>query len=165
MTHARDGSAPHGDPIASSPGVAEPLAGPLLALDLGARRIGVAVSDPTGLLASARELIPSLGRARDVAAVVERAAAEGVAAVVVGVPVNMDGSYGPMAETSRRFGAALEATGLAVVYWDERLTTAEAARYLRDSGMRRQKRRASIDGAAAAILLQSYLDYRRRAER
>jgi putative Holliday junction resolvase len=133
-----------------------------MGLDLGERRIGVAVSDPTGFLASARELIPSIGRAKDVAVVVERARAEGVEIVVVGVPVNMDGSYGPMAEKSRRFGAALEEAGLQVVYWDERLTTTEASRYLRDTGMKRQKRRESIDSAAAAILLQSYLDYRRR---
>ena len=133
-----------------------------MGLDLGERRIGVAVSDPTGFLASARELIQSIGRAKDVAVVVERARAEGVSTVVVGVPVNMDGSYGPMAEKSRRFGAALEEAGLEVVYWDERLTTTEASRYLRDTGMKRQKRRESIDSAAAAILLQSYLDYRRR---
>jgi putative Holliday junction resolvase len=74
----------------------------------------------------------------------------------------MDGSYGPQAEKSRKFGAALEAAGIAVLYWDERLTTVEAQRYLRDAGMRSQKRRQSIDAAAAAILLQSYLDYRRR---
>ena len=133
-----------------------------MGLDLGERRIGVAVSDPTGFLASARELIQSIGRAKDVAVVVERVRAEGVSTVVVGVPVNMDGSYGPMAEKSRRFGAALEEAGLEVVYWDERLTTTEASRYLRDTGMKRQKRRESIDSAAAAILLQSYLDYRRR---
>ena len=74
----------------------------------------------------------------------------------------MDGTYGPQAEKSRRFGAALEAAGVAVVYWDERLTTVEAQRYLRDGGMSREKRRQAIDAAAAQILLQSYLDYRRR---
>src|SRR5207247_9258205 len=89
------------------------------------------------------------------------AARGGAGAVVVGVPVNMDGSYGPQAEKSRRFGAALEALGLPVVYWDERLTTVEAQRYLRDGGMSRQKRRQTVDAAAAEILLQSYLDYRR----
>jgi putative Holliday junction resolvase len=133
----------------------------LLGLDLGERRIGVALGDPTGFLASALEVLPSHGRARDVAAVREIAAREGVAAVVVGVPVNMDGSRGPQAEKSQRFGAALEAAGLPVVYWDERLTTVEAQRYLRDGGMSREKRRQTIDAAAAAILLQSYLDYRR----
>jgi putative Holliday junction resolvase len=135
--------------------------GRLLGLDLGERRIGVALGDPTGFLASALEVLPSRGRARDVEAVREIAAREGVEAVVVGVPVNMDGSRGPQAEKSQRFGAALEAAGLPVVYWDERLTTVEAQRYLRDGGMSRQKRRETIDAAAAAILLQSYLDYRR----
>ncbi|HEY3109210.1 MAG TPA: Holliday junction resolvase RuvX [Chloroflexota bacterium] len=135
--------------------------GRLLGLDLGERRIGVALGDPTGLLASALEVLPSRGRARDVEAVREIAAREGAVAIVVGVPVNMDGSQGRQAEKSHRFGAALEAAGLPVVYWDERLTTVEAQRYLRDGGMSRQKRRETIDAAAAAILLQSYLDYRR----
>jgi len=139
--------------------MAEP--GRLLGLDLGERRIGVALGDPTGFLASALEVLASRGRARDVEAVREIAAREGVGAVVVGLPVNMDGSYGPQAEKSRRFGAALAAAGVEVVYWDERLTTVEAQRYLRESGMSRQKRRDTIDAAAAAILLQSYLDYRR----
>ena len=133
----------------------------LLGLDLGERRIGVAVGDPTGFLASALEVLESRGRARDVAAVRAIAAREGAETVVVGMPVNMDGSYGPQAEKSRRFGAALEASGLPVVYWDERLTTVEAQRYLREGGMSRQKRRQTIDAAAAAILLQSYLDSRR----
>ena len=136
-------------------------AGRLLGLDLGERRIGLALGDPTGLLASALAVLPSRGRARDVAAVREIAAREEAVAVVVGVPVNMDGSRGPQAEKSHRFGAALEAAGLPVVYWDERLTTVEAQRYLRDGGMSRQKRRETIDAAAAAVLLQSYLDYRR----
>ena len=135
--------------------------GRLLGLDLGERRIGVALGDPTGFLASAHEVLQSRGRVRDVEAVRQIADREGVDAVVVGVPLNMDGSRGPQAEKSHRFGAALEAAGLPVVYWDERLTSVEAQRYLRRGGMSRQKRREAIDAAAAAILLQSYLDYRR----
>lgn len=136
----------------------------LLGVDLGERRIGLAVSDPTGLLASALKVLQSQGRAKDVAAVADVARAEEVEAVVVGVPVSMNGSYGPMAEKSHRFGEMLaEQLGRPVVYWDERLTTAEASRYLRDSGMRAEKRRQTIDAAAAAVLLQGYLDYLRRA--
>lgn len=135
----------------------------MLGVDLGERRIGLAVSDPTGLLAGALRVLQSQGRARDVAAVAEVAREEGVEAVVVGVPVSMDGSYGPMAEKSRKFGDMLaEQLGRPVVYWDERLTTTEASRYLRDAGMRAEKRRQTIDAAAAAVLLQSYLDYLRR---
>jgi putative Holliday junction resolvase len=141
--------------------MAEP-SGRLLGLDLGDRRIGVAVSDPTGFLASALQVLPSVGRARDAAEVARIAAEEQADAVVVGVPVNMDGSYGPQAEKSRKFGAALEQRGLPVVYWDERLTTVEAQRYLRETGVGRQRRRETLDAAAAAILLQSYLDFRRR---
>lgn len=133
-----------------------------MGLDLGEKRIGVALGDPTGLLASAHGVIASHGRARDVASIAELARLEAIDAAVIGVPVNMDGSYGPQAEKSRRFGAALAAAGVPVLYWDERLTTVEAQRYLRDSGTRAAKRRQSVDAAAAAILLQSYLDFRRR---
>jgi putative Holliday junction resolvase len=141
--------------------MAEP-SGRLLGLDLGDRRIGVAVSDPTGFLASALQVLPSVGRSRDAAEVARIAVEEQADAVVVGVPVNMDGSYGAQAEKSRKFGAALEQRGLPVVFWDERLTTVEAQRYLRETGVGRQRRRETLDGAAAAILLQSYLDFRRR---
>jgi putative Holliday junction resolvase len=132
----------------------------LLAVDLGERRIGLAVSDPTGVLASALAVVHSHGRARDVQAVAETAQREGVEAVLVGVPVSMSGGRGPMAEKSHRFGELLaERSGLPVVYWDERLTTVEASRYLRDAGMRAAKRRQTLDAHAAAVLLQSYLDY------
>lgn len=136
----------------------------LLAVDLGERRIGLAASDPTGLLARALRVLPSQGRARDVAAVAEVAREEGVEAVVVGVPVSLNGMYGPQAEKSRRFGELLAVVlGRPVLYWDERLTTVEASRYLREAGMRTRKRRQTIDAAAAAVLLQGYLDYLRRA--
>jgi putative Holliday junction resolvase len=143
--------------------VTEPSPRHLLAVDLGEARIGLAVSDPTGLLASALKVIPSHGRGRDVAAVAEVAETEGVEAILLGVPVNMDGSHGLQAEKSRRFGEMLKARFAGpVLYWDERLTTVEASRYLRDSGMRRQKRRETLDAASAAVLLQGYLDYLRR---
>jgi putative Holliday junction resolvase len=140
--------------------VTEPVPRHLLGVDLGERRIGLAVSDPTGLLTTALNVLPSRGRARDAAAVAEAAAIEGVEGIVIGVPVNMDGSYGPQAEKSRRFGEMLAKRFEGpIIYWDERLTTVEASRYLRDSGMRRQKRRETLDAAAAAVLLQGYLDY------
>ena len=138
--------------------------GRLLGLDLGERRIGVALSDPTAFLASAYGVLPSQGRARDVAAVAQIVAREDVGAVVVGVPVNMDGSYGPQAEKSHRFGAALAQSGVAVVYWDERLTTVEADRTLIGAGMHRKKRREVVDKIAATLLLQSYLDANARPQ-
>ncbi len=132
----------------------------ILAVDLGEKRIGLAVSDPTGVLASALMVLNSQGRAKDVLAVLQAARSEGVEAVLVGVPVSMSGEHGPMAEKSRRFGELLaERSGLPVLYWDERLTTVEANRYLRDAGMRAVKRRRTIDAHAAALLLQGYLDY------
>lgn len=134
----------------------------LLGIDVGEKRIGLAVGDPTGLIASALGAQPSVGRARDVAAIAEIAREQGASAIVVGMPVSLSGHHGPQAEKVRRFGEALrEAVDVEVIYWDERLTTTEAARYLRDAGMRRQKRRENIDAAAAAVMLQSYLDYLR----
>jgi putative Holliday junction resolvase len=137
--------------------------GRYLGVDIGERRIGLAIGDPSGTLASTLDVLPARGRARDAAAVAEIAAREGVTVLVVGLPLSLSGADGPMAEKARRFGAALaQASGLEVNYWDERLTTSGAQRYLRDAGMRREKRARTIDSAAAAVMLQSYLDRQRR---
>lgn len=137
--------------------------GRTLGVDFGDRRIGLAVGDPTGFLASALEVVESKGRARDAATIAAIAAREGATTIVLGLPVNMKGETGPQAEKVRRFGDALaRETPARVEYWDERLTTVEAQRYLIDAGMNRRKRAATIDAAAAAVLLQGYLDSRRR---
>ncbi|HEV8638779.1 MAG TPA: Holliday junction resolvase RuvX [Chloroflexota bacterium] len=132
-----------------------------MGVDVGEKRIGVALSDETCFLASAHSVLRSEGRARDAAAVARLAREQGVSAVVVGMPLSLSGQAGPQAEKARRFGDALAQHDLEVVFWDERLTTLEAQRYLREGGMRRAKRAETIDAAAAAILLQSYLDARR----
>ena len=136
--------------------------GPWLGLDVGEKRIGVAISDPTGWLASGRTVVHSISREKDVRAVAKIAGEEAVTLIVVGMPVSLNGTEGPQAEKVRRFGTELsKATPIEVVYWDERFTTIEARRYLRDGGMRAKKQRANIDATAAEVLLQNYLDYRR----
>ena len=138
------------------------LPGPWLGLDVGEKRIGVAISDPTGLLASGRTVVKSIGRDKDVLAVAKIVGDEAVTLIVVGMPLSLNGTEGPQAEKVRRFGKELSrATTIEIVFWDERFTTIQAQRYLRDGGMRAKKQRANIDAAAAEILLQNYLDYRR----
>jgi putative Holliday junction resolvase len=133
----------------------------LLGVDLGSKRIGLALSDELGFLASSHSVLPSRGRAQDARAVAEVAKANDATTIVLGLPLSLSGEEGPQAEKARRFGDALAKQGLEVQLWDERLTTLEAQRYLRDAGMRRAKRAQTIDAAAAAVLLQSYLDARR----
>ena len=136
--------------------------GPWLGLDIGEKRIGVAISDPTGWLATGRTVVRSIGRDKDVVAIAKIVSDEAVTLIVVGMPLSLNGTEGPQAEKVRRFGKELSrATTVGIVFWDERLTTVEARRYLRDAGMRPSKQRANIDAAAAEILLQNYLDYRR----
>jgi putative Holliday junction resolvase len=140
----------------------------VLAIDLGSKRIGVALSDAEGTIASPLTTVERRGDARDVAALRVLIESHEVGEVVVGLPLHMSGRRGPEAEQAKRFARALaEATGLPVVTLDERWTTVEAERALRASGRKGKKRRAVIDAVAAAILLRSHLERRRgrRAER
>jgi putative Holliday junction resolvase len=133
----------------------------LLAVDLGSKRIGLALSDELGFLASSHSVLPSRGRQQDARAVAQIAKSNDASTIVLGLPLSLSGEEGPQAEKTRRFADALAKQGVEVQLWDERLTTLEAQRYLRDAGMRRAKRAATIDAAAAAVLLQSYLDAKR----
>ena len=135
----------------------------VVALDLGTRRVGVAVSDPTGTLASPHSVIrrgdrdPDAYRA-EVAAVVTEVAAE---RVVVGLPLSLSGDEGPAAVAARAEAAALaDLLAVPVETYDERLTTVTAHRALRERGLRSRERRAVVDSAAAAVLLQAWLDGR-----
>jgi len=139
----------------------ESARGRALGVDFGTKRIGLAVSDPAGsisLSAGMRE-VRSLEEALEA---VRKAAEEKEAVeVVVGIPYNMDGSLGEMGAKAAKFAELLaERTGLPVRRWDERLTSMQAARALRETGMSRRKRDARTDAMAAQILLQSYLDSR-----
>ncbi len=135
-----------------------------LALDLGDRRIGVALSDSTGTLARPLEVFYRSSRAADFARIAALSSKHQATTLVVGLPLNMDGTEGPQAAWVRDYGAALaQAIKISVVFWDERLTSVEAEDLLRAQG-RRQKEPA-LDAVAAAIILQSYLEHLRNEGR
>lgn len=138
-----------------------PSAFRLLGLDVGDRRIGVAVSDPTGSLATPVEVYHRRDRASDVRhmlALVRELEASGI---IVGLPKNMNGTEGPQAEKTRDFTRSLVEAGLTVSLWDERLSTVEATRRLVEAGRKGKSIRQRIDSEAAALILESYLDYAR----
>lgn len=138
--------------------------GRILAIDLGTRRIGVALGDPTGTIATPLATITAVGGAgRVIEQVLELSRRHDVTAVVVGWPRNMDGSRGPAARHAEAFAERLRAAlRMPVELWDERLSTAAAERTLLEAGVRRDKRRRSRDRLAAALILQNYLDAHRR---
>jgi putative Holliday junction resolvase len=136
--------------------------GRILALDVGKRRIGLALSDELGLTAQGLETLERVNIRKDLARLGELAKEHNVSRFVVGNPLLMDGRAGAQAEHAREFGARLqEATGLPVEFWDERLTTVEAQRVLRQSGIGIEKRARAVDRLAAVILLENYLDAHR----
>lgn len=136
----------------------------ILAIDYGDRRLGLAISDPTGRIASGLPTIERSGPKEDVTDPLRRICQEQeVERIVVGLPVNMDGSHGPRAEISQAFARELrEALDLEVETWDERLTTAQAERAMLAADLSRKKRKTRRDQVAAQILLQSYLDAHRQ---
>jgi putative Holliday junction resolvase len=128
-----------------------------LGVDHGDARIGLALSDELGMLAHPLETLPAQEKPLDRIAAVVRD--RGVATVVVGMPRNMDGSYGPAAEKVKAFIAELrEKVPCPVVPWDERMTTLSAERALREAGRKAKNQRSIIDQAAAQIILQSWMD-------
>ena len=131
----------------------------ILALDLGKKRIGLAISDPLGITAQG---LPNLVRARkraDLAALEQLVRERQVGLILMGNPINMRGDEGRQSGWVREFAQAIEKrTGLPVKLWDERLTSVEAGRVLRSSGISIEKRAAAVDRLSAVILLQSYLD-------
>ena len=130
-----------------------------LALDLGDRRIGIAISDPTGLLARPLEVLKRTSRAADFEHIGKLIHQYQVAALVVGLPLNMNGTEGSQAAWVRDYSAELQATvELPLQLWDERLTTEEAADILRAQGKHPRKYKGWIDAVAAAVILQSFLD-------
>jgi len=136
---------------------------PVLGLDLGTKRIGVALSDPTDTLASPFSTVPHRSSRADVAQLAALCAEQRVTAVVVGWPRNMDGTSGPAAKQAEEFAERLRAaTGLPVHLWDERLSTVAAERVLIEAGARRERRRDVRDRVAAVFLLQAFLDARAR---
>jgi len=131
----------------------------ILALDPGTKRVGVAISDETRTLATPLEFIPAEPFADFVARLQTLIRERGVGLILVGVPRNMDGSYGPAAAQAQQLVAVLkEAIPVPIQTVDERLSTVQAQRLLRAAGKRARKQKTRIDQSAAAVLLQSYLD-------
>ena len=131
----------------------------LLGVDFGSARVGLAISDGDRRIASPLATYALRGRDQDAAYFRRLAADEGVGALVVGLPVHLDGREGKKAAEARAFGQWLgTATGLPVVFWDERFTTVEAEGFLLAAGLTNKRRKARRDRVAAQILLQAYLD-------
>ncbi|MBV9075458.1 MAG: Holliday junction resolvase RuvX [Acidobacteria bacterium] len=136
--------------------------GRILGLDVGARRIGVAVSDPLGLTAQGLETIQRRNRRYDSGELQKVVSAHEIREIVVGNPLRMSGESGTQAEKMEAFAAQLRQTfAMPVHLWDERLTTAEAHRLLDETGIRDSRRKEVIDKMAAVLILQSFLDARR----
>ncbi len=131
----------------------------ILALDHGTVRIGVAVSDELKMFASPLEFIPATPATGVIERLRQLILEKDVELIVLGMPRNMDGSYGPAAEKVRAFADQLRsAVTVPFVTWDERLSSVQAQRMLRQAGHKAKQQKGKVDASAAAILLQSYLD-------
>lgn len=133
-------------------------------MDLGKRRIGLAVSDELGITAQG---LPTLERTRireDLDVLADLMDQKGVRLIVMGNPLHMSGRESRQAEYTREFAERLRGrTGIPIEFWDERLTSVEAGRVLRESGIGIEKRAAAVDKLCAVLLLESYLDFRNAA--
>jgi putative Holliday junction resolvase len=133
----------------------------VIGLDHGERRIGVAVGDTETGMAFARAALRRRNLDHDLTLIGELCAAENTRRVVIGLPLNMDGTEGAQAAIARRFGERLGAIGLEVDYEDERLSSWEAAERLDAAGVHASRAGGELDSAAARVILQQYLDARR----
>jgi putative Holliday junction resolvase len=133
----------------------------LLALDLGSKRIGVAVSDELGYTAQGLCVLNRHGGKRDLENIARLVEEQEAKAVILGLPLNMDGTEGEQAGKVRMFKAKLEEhLDIPVHLWDERLTTWEAEGILKEAGVRPEKRKKVVDKVAASLILKSYLEAR-----
>lgn len=141
-----------------------PPSGKLLGLDLGTKTIGVAVSDALRYTATPLETIRRTKFTADAARLLELAAENDAVGLVLGLPLNMDGSEGPRAQSTRAFARNLgQKTALPVVFWDERLSTSAVTRMLIEADTRRDRRAEVVDKLAASYILQGFLDRLRLA--
>lgn len=140
----------------------------IMGLDFGSKTVGVAISDELLLTAQGREIIRRKDEnklRRTLARIEELITEYGVEEIVLGLPKNMNNTEGERVEKTAAFQEMLERrTGIAVVNWDERLTTVAANRVMIEAGIRRENRREHVDKIAAVLILQGYLDYRRNRE-
>ena len=133
----------------------------VLSIDHGTKRMGIAVSDPSGMIALPLEFIPAEPFAAFLERLKQLIVEKEVEMILIGMPRNMDGSYGPAAAKVQEFVAVLkENIAVPIRTWDERLTSAQANRFLLEADVKRKDRKEKVDKAAAAILLQSFLDSR-----
>jgi putative Holliday junction resolvase len=133
--------------------------GRAMGLDVGERRVGVAIGDELGMISSPLAIVQR--RDGDLAELRDLAIAKGVDRLVVGLPTGLSGREGPQAAVVRQFANALDdAVGpeIRIVFWDERLSTTVAERTLQESGTWRRRRKGDVDAVAAAVILQGYLD-------
>jgi len=130
-----------------------------LGIDFGTRRIGLALSDPTGTLASPLPFLENTGAREVVSRLKELVENKGIETVVVGLPRNMDGTYGPSADKVRSFVAQIQPhISAKILTQDERLTTSQASRDLAHIGLSQKDLRQKIDSASATLILQQFLD-------
>jgi len=134
----------------------------ILGLDIGEKRIGVAISDALGITAQGLETVYREGKGPTTEKLRDIVDKESIGSIVVGLPLNMDGTRGAKAKEATAFADELKKeTGLPVTLWDERLTTAEVERILISAGSSRAKRKKKADKLAAQLILQGYLDSKR----
>jgi putative Holliday junction resolvase len=139
--------------------------GRILAVDYGRKRLGLALSDEMGLVAKGLPTLEATGLKAAIAAVTECAKAQGVCEVLVGLPLNMDGTSGVMAEAASTFADGVaQASGIAVTMWDERLTSVSAKRVARETGKRVRGDKGYVDRIAAVLLLENYLQAQANAK-
>ena len=137
----------------------------LLGLDLGEKTIGLALSDTSRSVATPMETLPRAKFSVDAQKIEKIVAEHGVGAIVIGLPLNMDGSDGPSSQSARAFGRNLAARLAApIVFWDERLSTVAVTRTLLDADTSRRRRAEVVDKMAAAYILQGVLDRLRHME-
>ena len=136
--------------------------GRCIGVDYGTVRVGVAVSDPSRTIADPRPAFPAPSALNDIAQLAKQVEAT---EIIVGLPLNMDGSWSDSTRSASDFARDLrEVTDARVTMLDERLSTVEAERNLREAGSRGRKRKQKVDSAAAAVVLQAYLDSQRKAD-
>jgi putative holliday junction resolvase len=141
----------------------EAVSGRILGLDVGARRIGMAVSDPLGITAQGIETLQRKNKRTDFAALQSVIRKYGVIEIVVGLPLRMSGAEGVQSEKMQVFADDLrKRCGLPVHLWDERLTSAEANRLLRETDLSIEKRGKAVDRMAAILILQGWMEHRGR---
>ena len=132
----------------------------ILGIDFGEKRIGLALSDPLGFTAQGLETLERKNIKQVIAHIAELVKKSEVGEIVIGLPINMDGSRGSKSEEVMKFVPELEkAAGVRVTTWDERLTSREASRLMIEEGLSRKKQRANSDRLAATLILQNYLEF------